>query len=56
LSYQSRIESLRARHNRLDERIFDEGHRPMPDQRVLMRLKLEKLTVKEEIERLNRAI
>jgi len=56
VSYQSRIESLRSRHNRLDERIFDEGHRPMPDQRVLMCLKLEKLRLKEEIERLNMAL
>ncbi|GBQ68502.1 hypothetical protein AA103196_1961 [Ameyamaea chiangmaiensis NBRC 103196] len=52
MSRQSRITSLRARHHRLDERIFDEDHRPLPDQRVLMCLKLEKLKLKEEIERL----
>ncbi|MBE7619989.1 YdcH family protein [Gluconacetobacter entanii] len=51
--YEARINSLKTRHARLDDRIFDEDRRPMPDQRVLMRLKLEKLRLKEEIERLS---
>lgn len=51
--YEARINSLKTRHARLDDQIFDEDRRPMPDQRVLMRLKLEKLRLKEEIERLS---
>ncbi|MFT8805597.1 MAG: YdcH family protein [Acetobacter aceti] len=52
MSKQSRLESLSRRHSVLDEKIHDEGHRPMPDQHVLMRLKLQKLTVKEEMDRI----
>ena len=52
MSLQSRIESLRTRHAALDTRIFDEDTRPAPDQGTLNRLKLEKLRVKEEMERL----
>ncbi|GBR08129.1 YdcH family protein [Acetobacter oeni] len=52
MSKQSRIESLHRRHSTLDAKIHDEGHRPMPDQRVLMSLKLQKLRVKEEMDRL----
>ncbi|MDG6093962.1 YdcH family protein [Acetobacter sp. AN02] len=50
-----RIESLARRHSILDQQISDEDHRPMPDQRVLMRLKLQKLRIKEEIDRLRNA-
>ena len=52
MSLQSRIDSLRTRHAALDTRIFDEDTRPAPDQGTLNRLKLEKLRVKEEMERL----
>jgi hypothetical protein len=52
MSLQSRIESLRTRHASLDMRISDEGTRPAPSQGMLNRLKLEKLKVKEEMERL----
>ncbi|MBO1359391.1 DUF465 domain-containing protein [Acetobacter sacchari] len=52
MSNQSRIESLRRRHSSLDEKITDEVHRPLPDQRILMCLKLQKLRVKEEMDRL----
>ncbi len=52
MSLQSRIESLRTRHASLDDRIFDEDHRPAPDQGTLNRLKLEKLRLKDELERL----
>jgi hypothetical protein len=47
------LRSLRLRHARLDDRIFDEDHRPSPDLSVLRRLKVEKLRIKEEIERLS---
>ena len=52
MSLQARLESLKERHASLDARIFDEDHRPKPDDAVLTRLKVEKLRVKEEMERL----
>jgi hypothetical protein len=52
MSLQARIESLKDRHASLDARIFDEDHRPKPDDRVLSRLKVEKLKLKEEMDRL----
>ncbi len=52
MSLQTRLESLKERHADLELRIADEDQRPRPDSDVLMRLKLEKLRVKEEIERL----
>ncbi len=54
MSLQSRIDSLRTRHATLDTRITDEDTRPAPDQATLNRLKLQKLRVKEEMERLRR--
>ncbi len=56
MSLQSRIESLRTRHASLHMRIFDEDNRPAPDQGMLNRLKLEKLRVKDEMERLRRRV
>lgn len=52
MSLQSRIESLKERHATLEMRIADEDHRPRPDGDALARLKLEKLRLKEEMERL----
>ncbi len=52
MSLQTRLESLKERHSSLETRIADEDQRPRPDSDVLMRLKVEKLRVKEEIERL----
>ena len=52
MSLQSRIESLKGRHAVLESRITDEDHRPRPDTEALSRLKLEKLRLKEEMERL----
>ncbi len=49
---QEHIESLRAKHARLEELIQEELHRPLPDQAVITRLKKEKLRIKEEIERI----
>jgi hypothetical protein len=54
MSLQSRIESLSNRHAILEAQISDEDHRPRPDDGALTRLKLEKLRVKEEMERLRR--
>ncbi len=52
MNLQSRIESLKTRHASLDARVMDEDTRPMPDQSTLNRLKLEKLRIKQEMERL----
>ncbi len=52
MSLQARIESLKGRHAVLDARILDEDHRPRPDMQALSRLKMEKLRLKEEMERL----
>ncbi len=52
MSLQSRLESLKTRHADLESRISDEDHRPRPDADVMSRLKLKKLRLKEEMERL----
>jgi hypothetical protein len=52
MSLQARIESLKERHAGLEMRISDEDHRPRPNEMALSRLKVEKLRVKEEMERL----
>jgi hypothetical protein len=52
MSLQSHIEALKDRHASLETRIADEDHRPRPDTGALARLKLEKLRLKEEMERL----
>jgi hypothetical protein len=55
MSLQTRIDSLKLRHANLEARIADEDQRPRPDSEVLTRLKIEKLRVKEELERLRTA-
>ena len=52
MSLESRIESLKERHAALEARIFEEDQRPRPDYETLTRLKVEKLHVKDEMERL----
>jgi len=52
MSLQSRIDSLKTRHASLESRITDEDHRPRPDSEALAKLKLEKLRLKEEMDRL----
>jgi hypothetical protein len=52
MSLQSRIDSLKQRHNALEARVSEEDHRPQPDTDALMRLKGEKLRLKDEMERL----
>lgn len=52
MSLQAHLDSLRERHASLEARISEEDHRPRPDSDTLTRLKIEKLHVKEEIERL----
>jgi len=52
MNVESRLESLKTRHASLESRIADEDQRPRPDADTLLRLKVEKLRLKEEIERL----
>ena len=52
MSLQARIDSLKDRHASLDSRIVAEDQRPQPDAQALSRMKLEKLRLKEEMERL----
>ncbi len=48
----ARINALKERHASLETRIADEDHRPRPDTDTLVRLKVEKLHIKEEMEKL----
>jgi hypothetical protein len=52
MSLNTRLDALKERHASLEERIIDEDNRPRPDSDTLTRLKLEKLHLKEEMERL----
>ena len=52
MTVQSRIESLKDRHANLDDKIADEMMRPRPDDEQVSRAKLEKLRLKQEMERL----
>jgi hypothetical protein len=52
MSQQARLDALKERHAALEARIVDEDQRPRPDPETLTRLKIEKLHVKEEMERL----
>jgi hypothetical protein len=52
MSLKTRLDALKERHAALESRILDEDQRPRPDSDTLTRLKIEKLRVKEEIERL----
>lgn len=53
--FPERVESLRTKHESLDREVRMESRRPMPDTTTLTRLKMEKLRVKEEMDRLARA-
>ena len=52
MSLQAHIENLKERHASLESQIADEDHRPRPDDGMLARLKVQKLRLKEEMERL----
>ncbi len=52
MSLSTRLASLQTRHASLDARIEAEDHRPKPDDHALAQLKLEKLRLKDQIERL----
>lgn len=50
-----RLESLKSRHAGLEAQIAEETRRPNPDDGVIHALKKEKLKLKDEIARLERA-
>jgi hypothetical protein len=52
MTVEAHLAALKDRHANLESRIADEDSRPRPNSDVLTRLKLEKLRVKEEMERL----
>ncbi|HUW79356.1 MAG TPA: DUF465 domain-containing protein [Acidocella sp.] len=52
MNLQSRIDALKGRHANLDSKIAAEDRRPRPDNTALARMKVEKLRLKEEMERL----
>ncbi len=54
MAQSPRIKTLEDRHAALERQIVQEDARPRPDSVELSRLKLEKLRLKEEIERLRR--
>ncbi len=56
MNLQSHIDALKGRHASLESKIAAEDRRPRPDDSVLVRMKVEKLRLKEELERLKNAL
>ncbi len=52
MNLQSHLDALKGRHANLETKIAAEDNRPSPDNSVLARMKVEKLRLKEQIERL----
>jgi hypothetical protein len=52
MSLTSRLEALQQRHGSLEARISEEDRRPKPNEKKLSELKIEKLQLKDQIERL----
>jgi hypothetical protein len=52
MSLQSHLDALKGRHASLETKIAAEDSRPGPNSLTISKLKLEKLRVKEEIERI----
>jgi hypothetical protein len=55
MMHAPRIRALETRHAEIETRIAHEGTRPRPDDAALAKMKLEKLHLKEEMERLRRS-
>jgi hypothetical protein len=49
MSLQERIEALKAKHHALEAAIEEENNRPHPDDLEVVRLKKQKLQIKDEI-------
>jgi hypothetical protein len=56
MSLYARLDALKERHALLESRIFDEDHRPLPDTETIARLKIEKLQIKDEMERIRSSL
>jgi hypothetical protein len=56
MSLDARLEALQQRHSSLESRLFDEDHRPQPDTETIARLKIEKLQIKDEMERIRSSL
>jgi hypothetical protein len=52
MSLESHVSALRTKHADLDRTLDHEQSRPAPDSVTIKKLKLEKLRIKEEIDRL----
>ena len=51
----ARLSALQEKHLRLDRAIIDEAKRSWPDEGALKRMKVEKLYIKDEIDRLSKS-
>src|ERR1700722_2648641 len=56
MSLYARLDALKERHASLESRIFDEDNRPQPDAETLPPLKIEKLQIKDEMERIRTSL
>lgn len=56
MDFHARIDELRQRHAALEQMILDEDQRPRPDGDLLLRLKVEKLHLKDEMEKLRATV
>ncbi len=56
MNLHARLDALKERHSSLESRIFDEDHRPLPDTDTIARLKIEKLQIKDEMERIRTSL
>jgi hypothetical protein len=54
MTIEDRVETLKAKHARLEHEIDEEAHRPLPDTVHITELKREKLRIKEQIQRIAR--
>jgi len=53
MSLQDRIEALKSKHHSLEEAIENENARPRPDEAEIMKLKKQKLQIKDELANLS---
>jgi hypothetical protein len=56
MSLHARLDALQQRHAALESRLFEEDHRPLPDTETIARLKIEKLQIKDEMERIRSSL
>ncbi len=56
MNLNARLDALTQRHASLETRIFDEDNRPRPNTTALSKLKIEKLHIKEEMERIRSSL